>query len=82
MPAHTYRQRGGLLARWQPASLITGDVIAIKLTLGVWALIRAEDYAHGVRDNFPMLEAAFPFGHHKIAAGIGSPNYFDLVRKP
>lgn len=30
----------------------------------------------------PGSTARVLFGHHKIAAGIGSPNYFDLVRKP
>ena len=49
-----------LLASWQPAALITGDVIALKLTLGVIALNRAGDYAHGAGDRYHMLESAFP----------------------
>ena len=61
MSAHAARpRRPGLLASWQPAALITGDVIALKLTLGVIALNRAGDYAHGAGDRYHMLESAFP----------------------
>ena len=62
MSAHAARpRRPGLFAPWQPAALITGDVVAIKLALGSAALVRAGDYAHGAgRDRFAILEAAFP----------------------
>ena len=53
-------RRPGLFAPWQPAALITGDVIALKLTLGVIALNRAGDYAHGAGDRYHLLESAFP----------------------
>lgn len=59
MSAHAARPRGAC-ARWRPAALVTTDIIALKLTLGFVALVRAGDYAHGARDRYPMLEAAFP----------------------
>ena len=59
MSAHAARPPRAC-SRWRPAALVTTDVVAIKLWLGVDALVRAADYAHGVRDHFPMLESAFP----------------------
>ncbi len=59
MPAHIARP-GGACSRWRPAALVTTDIIALKLTLGFVALVPAGDYAHGARDRYPMLEAAFP----------------------
>ena len=56
----TKQCRTGLLARWQPAALVTSDIVLIKLALGAFALIRAEDYAHGSTDRFGILEAALP----------------------
>lgn len=49
-----------LCDRWQPAALVTSDIIILKLTLGAAALIRAEDYVHGTADRYGLIEAAFP----------------------
>ena len=49
-----------LCDRWQPAALVTSDIIILKLMLGAAALIRAEDYVHGTKDRFGYIEAAFP----------------------
>lgn len=61
MSSHAMRhQPPRLLARWQPAALVTSDIIAVNLALAVAALYRAGDYAHGSRDRFGVLEAALP----------------------
>lgn len=49
-----------LTARWRVAALVTTDVVTLKLLLAVGAIIRSEDYAHGVVDQFGVLEAAMP----------------------
>ena len=48
------------LHRWRPADLVTADIVLVKLLLGVFAIVRAEDYAHGAQDRFGVLEAAMP----------------------
>ena len=45
MSAHAARPPRAC-SRWRPAALVTTDVVAIKLWLGVAALVRAADYAH------------------------------------
>lgn len=52
--------RTGLWDRWRPAALVTSDIIVLKLLLGVFAIVRAEDYAHGVADRYGVLESAMP----------------------
>lgn len=49
-----------LCGRWQPAALVTSDIIILKLMLGAAALIRAGDYVHGAADRYGLIEAAFP----------------------
>lgn len=49
-----------LCDRWQPAALVTSDIIVLKLMLGAAALIRAGDYVHGAADRYGIIEAAFP----------------------
>ena len=49
-----------LCDRWQPAALVTSDIIVLKLMLGAAALVRAEDYIHGTADRYGIIEAAFP----------------------
>ena len=60
MPSHATRTPVGLHARWQPAALVTWDIVVLKVMLGLGAIIRAEDYAHGAGDRFGILEAALP----------------------
>lgn len=49
-----------LCDRWQPAALVTSDIIILKLMLGAAALIRAGDYVHSAADRYGIIEAAFP----------------------
>lgn len=37
--------RESCLGSWRPASLTTGDIVTVKVCMGVAALIRASDYA-------------------------------------
>ena len=74
--------RSGILDRWQPAALVTSDIILLKLALGGFAIVRAADYAHGTRDSYGILEAAMPLwvwalgaftvgrGHHQLTPWI------------
>lgn len=68
MPHHACRS--GLLDKWQPAALVTSDIILLKLALGGFAIVRAADYADGARDSYGILEAAMPLWVWALGAWV------------
>lgn len=53
--------------RWQPAALVTCDIIVLKITLAMSAILRSADYANGARDKFGLVEQTFPLWLWAIA---------------
>ena len=70
-----------LCGRWQPAALVTSDIILLKLMLGAAALIRAEDYIHGTADRLTVPPASKVFVD-QVSGDVTLIEYEGLYHEP